>query len=261
LSQSNVPSWPTALITMSTGIVNVEPSIATGLARPSTPGSPSFMRMHSRPGHLAVLSEDAHGRGQPAEDHAVHLREVVLERVGRHLGERAAVDDRDLLGARGASRRSAASIAVLPAPITATRRPIGIESSGSTLVRSMNWSASSTCGRSSPSMPELGHLAEPGADEHGVEVREQLVDRHVLADARAEHELDARALGERRLGERDRDRLAEGDDAEGVEAAGLGLGLVAGHVVAELAQRDRAGRGRPGRCRRRRPSCRSARRR
>ena len=63
--------------------------------------------------------------GQPMEFHAFFLGVMNLFRASRTLGPRPPVDAMRFLGAESSETRNA-SIAVLPAPITATRRSIGI---------------------------------------------------------------------------------------------------------------------------------------
>ena len=79
-----------------------------------------------------------------------------------------------------------ASIAVMPPPITTTRRPTG--SAGEVLGlaelgdevdrRAHDRAAASAVG-------ERAHAAEADAEEDGVEVGEELGERHVAAEARA----------------------------------------------------------------------------
>ena len=105
---------PTAAITVSQ-LISVNSPVGTGLRRPFSSGSPSFMTSHfSLP--LACSTGATSSRNRTPSCHG----QLQLLRVGGHILLRPAVDQRGGLAPRHGEPARAASMAVLPPPTTAT---------------------------------------------------------------------------------------------------------------------------------------------
>ena len=135
-------------------------------------------------------------------------------------------------------------MAVLPAPITSTRRPTSHSVNGFVCVWKMKSSASQTPGRSSPSMPSGSVCPRPTPRKTASNSVSSFFSA-VGRDALVEPQVDADLANQFDFGQREFGRNLVGRDAERVQPAGHVAGLEDDDVVAAFAQF--VGTGQPGR--------------
>ena len=152
--------WPIAMITVSTSMVNSEPSIGTGRLRPLSSGSPSSIRMHSMPVTFPFWERTLTGFtsiliAMPSTS----ASSTSVLSAGISVRERRYTMATSLAPMRLATL--AASIAALPPPITATRFPILTFSPEFARCRKLR--AFSTPSASSPGIPIVWPIPAPAA--------------------------------------------------------------------------------------------------
>ena len=122
---------------------------------------------------------------------AVQFRKVVLVTECRHFLLAATINQvNDSAPSRFAAVTT--SIAVLPAPMQAIRRPTVTCANGRTFVGSINSIAPTTPSRSSPGTPSAPRFAEANADKDRVEIFFELRESDVAADCRSSAEIRRR---------------------------------------------------------------------
>src|SRR6266568_3770902 len=192
-------AWPSARRTVSHGISNSVPGMATGLRRPFSSGSPSLLRMKTTPRtRPSAADDDVHmlGTQTPRRGGAVHRRIARAEddHAFAHLDRATAV---------GALEEDDAG-----------HHALGLFAGDTDVVR----------------------LEAARGDEHGVVLVVQLAERHVTTDVSGQLELDVLVDDAGDVAVDDLARQTERRHACEGRPAGLVERVVDGHAEAELRQ-------------------------
>ena len=192
-------------------------------------------------GDDAVRAKDANRLRLPEEDDGVLLGELIFVRQRRaspiRRGDRS---DRSI----SAPRRRAAvttSMAVLPAPMQAMRRPTSTLWNGWILVCSMNSMAPQTPCKSSPGSVRSHVSPRPTPMKMASNCLFEFGEGDIAADFGVLAEFNAEAASRDRFREWRLRAHFVGRDAVGVQAAGILLAIENGDVVAPLGEFGGAG--------------------
>src|SRR5690625_88757 len=237
-------------------LVALEHEVAAGdLADATAPVSVRFGHFGAdafQSGHLAVFTEDGDRLAQETELDAFVLHEGVLEVVGGHLAVGAAVDDgypfgTEPFGDRGGIDGGVAGADDRDVPaerdVVQPLQPFHLRQlAGSDEREGFGDALQVLTGDA-----HLGYFAHADAEEHRVELVEDLLRRDVHPYFNAGLDLHSEAADELDFLEAYPDRFAHDHDAVGGQATGQLVLLEHGHVVAFFGQLAGAAEtGRPG---------------